>query len=134
MEAELPAALHPAEEILVPPEAKLRIQAALEEDLHAAGGHTRNPLLMELYADATALPVIEPATDAVLLGTAMTAAAGAGLHPSLTAAATAMHQDGTARAPNPDAARRYERDERARQALQSCRVALLRLQNGPGPA
>ena len=39
--------------------------------LHVAGGHTRNPLLMELYADATGCTVVAPpeGTDAVLLGT-----------------------------------------------------------------
>ena len=38
--------------------------------LHVAGGHTRNPLLMELYADATGCTVVAPPedTDAVLLG------------------------------------------------------------------
>lgn len=44
--------------------------------LHVAGGHTRNPLLMQLYADATGVAIIETETeDAVLLGSAMVAAA-----------------------------------------------------------
>lgn len=78
------------------------------ETLHVTGGHTRNPLLMELYADATRRPTVEPiAPDAVLLGTAMVAATGARLHPSLAAAATAMHQGGTVRRPGPA---RHERD------------------------
>ena len=48
------------------------------DTLHVTGGHTRNPLLMELYADATRCRTVEPsAPDAVLLGTAMVAAAGA---------------------------------------------------------
>ena len=47
------------------------------DTLHVTGGHTRNPLLMELYADATRCRTVEPAApDAVLLGTAMVAAAG----------------------------------------------------------
>ena len=52
------------------------------DTLHLAGGHARNPLLVELYADATGRPTVEPAApDAVLLGTAMAAATAAGLHP-----------------------------------------------------
>ena len=48
----------------------------------------KNPLLMELYADATGCTVIEPAAeDAMLLGTGMVAATAAGLYPSLAAAA-----------------------------------------------
>ena len=43
--------------------------------LHVAGGHTKNPLLMELYADTTGCKVIAPAEDdVVLLGTAIAAA------------------------------------------------------------
>ena len=60
------------------------------DTLHVAGGHTKNPLLMELYADTTGCRVIEPAEDAVLLGAAMTAAVAAGLQPSLAQAAAAM--------------------------------------------
>ena len=85
------------------------------EALHLAGGHTRNPLLMELYADATRRATVEPAApDAVLLGTAMVAAAGAGLHASLAAAARAMHQGGRRRAPGEA---RYERDWHAFRAM-----------------
>src|SRR5918996_2254309 len=86
--------------------------------LHVARGHTRNPLLMELYADATGCAVTAPAdgTDAVLLGTAMVAAAAAGLHPDLRAAATAMAQAGTTRQPDP--ARRDAHTRRYRAFLQ----------------
>ena len=31
------------------------------DTLHVAGGHTKNPLLMELYADTTGCRVVEPA-------------------------------------------------------------------------
>ena len=52
------------------------------DTLHVTGGHTKNPLLMELYADATGCTVVEPLEDeAVLLGTAMVAATAAGLYP-----------------------------------------------------
>ena len=85
----------------------------LIDTLHVTGGHTRNPLLMELYADATGCAVVEPLADeAVLLGTAMVAATAAGLHPGLAAACTAMQQGGRRREPDPDAGRRFDRDYR----------------------
>lgn len=81
--------------------------------LHAAGGHVLNPLLVELYADATGLPVRLPAArDAVLLGTAIAAATGAALHPDLLTAAKAMDQGGVRLSPNLDARAHYERDYR----------------------
>ncbi len=87
----------------------LRMNGVAIETLHVTGGHARNPLMMELYPDATGCRTIEPgAPDGVLLGSAMVAAAAAGLHPSLAAAAAAMHQPGIAR--DPDPAMPYERD------------------------
>ena len=56
---------------------------------------------MELYADATGCTVVEPAVDdATLLGTAMVAAAAAGLYGTLQAAAIVMQQEGRQRQPN----------------------------------
>ncbi|WP_297584670.1 FGGY-family carbohydrate kinase [Devosia sp.] len=83
------------------------------DTLHITGGHTKNPLLMELYADATLCTVVEPsAPDATLLGMAMVAANAAGLYSSLDQACIAMQQGGTARAPNPAARAQYDRDYR----------------------
>ena len=83
------------------------------DTMHVTGGHTKNPLLMELYADATGCTVVEPqGADPVLLGTAMVAATAAGLHPDLAAAAAAMAGKGRERRPNPEAAARFERDWR----------------------
>ncbi len=83
------------------------------DTLHVTGGHTRNPLLMELYSDATGCAVVEPqAADAVLLGTAMVAAAAGGLYPDLGSACLAMQQGGTARTPDTDAHQRFDRDYR----------------------
>lgn len=83
------------------------------DTLHITGGHTKNPLLMELYADATGCTVVEPATpDATLLGMAMVAASAAGLYPSLDSACLAMHQGGTSRPPDPEAGSRFEHDYR----------------------
>jgi FGGY-family pentulose kinase len=81
--------------------------------LHIAGGHTKNPLLMELYADATGYTLIEPAAeDAVLLGTGMVAATAAGIYGDLTSACRAMDQGGRERQPDPAACKRLDRDYR----------------------
>ncbi|MHA6297276.1 FGGY-family carbohydrate kinase [Devosia sp. CAU 1758] len=81
------------------------------DTLHITGGHTRNPLLMELYADATGCTVVQPSTpDATLLGMAMVAANAAGLHPSLDQACLAMQQGGTSRASDPAARPQFDRD------------------------
>jgi FGGY-family pentulose kinase/HAD superfamily hydrolase (TIGR01509 family) len=81
------------------------------DTLHITGGHTKNPLLMELYADATGCTVVVPAAeDAVLLGTAMVAATAAGLHKSLPLACAAMQQGGRAREPRPGSAGQFDKD------------------------
>lgn len=83
------------------------------DTLHITGGHTKNPLLMELYADATGCTVVEPATpDATLLGMAMVAANAAGIYPSLDQACLAMQQGGTSRPPNGAARGQFDRDYR----------------------
>ncbi|WP_269931718.1 FGGY-family carbohydrate kinase [Aminobacter sp. HY435] len=95
------------------------------DTLHITGGHTRNPLLMELYADATACTVIEPVGgDAVLLGTAMAAAAASDIYPSLADACIAMRQEGRARRPNPAARARFDRDYRVFLEMHRQRQAL----------
>ncbi len=97
--------------------------------LHVAGGHARNPLLMELYADTTGRTVVAPSedTDAVLLGTAMVAAAAAGVHKDLGAAASAMAQPGTTRRPDPARREAYDRRYLAFLEMHEQRRALDRL-------
>jgi FGGY-family pentulose kinase len=98
------------------------------DKLHVAGGHTRNPLLMELYADATGCVVVEPGTeDAMLLGTAMLAATAAGLYPDLNSAGAAMSRTGIERRPDPEARLRFDRDYRIFQEMHRHRQALDRL-------
>jgi len=81
------------------------------DTLHVSGGHTRNPVLMELYADATGCTVVEPATpDATLLGTAMVAATAAGLFGTLDQACVGMAQGGRERQPRPEARRQFDKD------------------------
>ncbi|MET3924336.1 FGGY-family pentulose kinase [Devosia sp. 2618] len=83
------------------------------DTLHVAGGHTKNAVLMELYADATGCSVVESsAKDATLLGTAMVAATAAGLYPSLDAACVAMQQGGRERAPDAAARTQFDKDYR----------------------
>ncbi|AYD02349.1 FGGY-family carbohydrate kinase [Neorhizobium sp. NCHU2750] len=83
------------------------------ETLHVTGGHVNNPLLIELYADVTGCRIVVPQTsDAVLLGTAMTAAVAGGLHSSLFAAADAMQADDRERLPDPARKAAYDRDYR----------------------
>lgn len=81
------------------------------ENLHVAGGHTRNPLLMQLYADATGVAVVETETeDAVLLGTAMVAASALSREPDLARACGAMRQRERVRGADPAARQALDRD------------------------
>jgi D-ribulokinase len=89
------------------------------------GGHTKNPLLMRLYADATGCTVVQAAEEgAVLLGTAMVAATAAGLFPGLAAAAAAMAKAGAVITPDPARRAAYDRDYRAFLAMHEQRRAL----------
>lgn len=95
------------------------------DTLHVTGGHTKNPLLMELYADATGCTVVEPELDeAVLAGTAMIAATAAGLHQTLAEACVAMAKPGRSRSPDPQRADAFDRDYRAFLAMHRHRQEL----------
>ncbi len=95
------------------------------DTLHVAGGHVKNPVLMELYADATGCTVVVPKmNEAVLLGTAMAAAVACGLHEDLAGAGKAMYPGGEARAPNPEKRAVYDRDYRKLLAMYRHRAEL----------
>jgi len=95
------------------------------DTLLLGGGHSRNDLLIALYADATGATIVVPnAPDATLLGSAMLAAAAAGKHPSLADAAAAMDQGGTPRPPDPALRSGYDRDYRIMREMQRHRQAL----------
>ena len=67
-----------------------------------SGGHARNRLMERLYRDTLGPDlVISHDTDTVLLGTAMTAAVGAGVHPNLLVAVDLMAPSQTRLAPDP---------------------------------
>jgi FGGY-family pentulose kinase len=98
------------------------------DHLHLTGGHTKNPLLMELYADATGCTVAQPAEDdAVLLGTAMSAATAAGFFPDLATAAATMARPGPLTRPNPATRASYDRDYRIFLTMHDQRRALERI-------
>ena len=98
------------------------------DHLHVAGGHTKNPLLMELYADATGCKVVTPAEeDVVLQGTAIVAASAAGLYPDLGTAAAAMARSGTVIEPNAGRRAAYDREYRIFHMMHDQRGALDRL-------
>ena len=91
----------------------LRAAGHAIDTLHVTGGHTKNPLLMELYADATGCRLVEPVLDeGVLLGTAMAAACGAGMFEGLAEAAVAMRPAERERLPDLGAKAGYDRDSR----------------------
>jgi FGGY-family pentulose kinase len=92
----------------------LNAKGYMIDTLHVTGGHTKNPLLMELYADATGCTVVAPPdnSDSVLLGTAMVAATAGGLYSSLPQSCINMQQRGQERRPNTSARARFERDYR----------------------
>ena len=95
------------------------------DTLHVAGGHVRNPLLMELYCDVTGCTVVVPETsDAVLLGTAMAAAVAGSLHPDMCAAGAAMSPTGHRRFPDPARKDSYDRDYRKFLSLHRHRAEL----------
>ncbi|GAB5373613.1 MAG: FGGY-family carbohydrate kinase [Acuticoccus sp.] len=76
----------------------------------AIGGGASSPLWRQMLADASGKTVLISNTiEASALGAAMVAAAGAGLYPSIVAAAEAMSGDTTPVAPDPTAGARYAR-------------------------
>lgn len=79
--------------------------------LHVTGGHTKNPILMELYRDVIGCTLIERGEDyGVLLGTGTAAATAAGLHADLSCAAASMASRGRERPVNRQNFNRYARD------------------------
>ncbi len=95
------------------------------DHLHVAGGHTKNPLLMTLYADTTGCRVVTSAEeDVVLLGTAIVAAHAAGLYPDLGTAAKAMAKPGPTIEPSVERRASFDRDYRIFLTMHDQRSAL----------
>jgi FGGY-family pentulose kinase len=102
------------------------------DTLHVTGGHTKNSLLMELYANATGCSVVVPPDDcdSVLLGTAMVAATAAGLYPSLPQACLHMQQRGHERRAEKAQSAHFDRDYRIFLAMHEQRRALDQIAEG----
>ncbi|HBF28972.1 FGGY-family carbohydrate kinase [Rhizobium sp.] len=93
--------------------------------LHLTGGHVKNPLLVELYTDVTHYPLmVTDDTDAVLIGTAINAAAAGRLYADLTQAGTAMGAKGRLIQPNPALKSHYDQDYRRFLTMQRHRAEL----------
>lgn len=83
------------------------------DTLHITGGHVRSPILLQLYADATGCNVqVSRTEDAVLLGTAMVAAAAAAWYPDLASACLAMRSDSYELRPDQTLWEGFDRDYR----------------------
>lgn len=108
----------------------LRAQGYGTTTLRVAGGHVHNPLLMELYAEATGARLLEPTTDVTLLGSAIAAATGAGLYGSLEAAALAMQQPFRVREPTGAGAERLSRDCQVFEAMLRHRQEIEAIERG----
>ncbi|WIK64510.1 FGGY-family carbohydrate kinase [Gleimia hominis] len=73
------------------------------------GGATKSPLWMQMYADVTGKPItLTEVGDAVVLGSCMLAAVGAGLYKDLPAAARNMVHETKTIEPNMDAHEEYQ--------------------------
>jgi FGGY-family pentulose kinase len=95
------------------------------DHLHLTGGHAHNPLLVELYADATGCSVVlGEEEDGVLLGTAMVAAVAAGRYSSLAEAAAAMGRPGRVIAPAAGSRGHFDARYRAYLAMEEHNRAL----------
>ncbi len=97
--------------------------------LHLGGGHAKSALFAQLYADALGRDVVISAgEEAMLLGTAMTAASAAGWHASLAETCQAM-QRRTERIIHPNTAKRagFDRDYRIFLRMQQHRAELREL-------
>ena len=86
--------------------------------LHMAGGHARNNLLVSLYANVTGRSIfVAEKADAVLLGSAINAAAAAGLEKDMIAAGRAMSGGRLCHDPDPARTATFERDYRRYKTL-----------------
>jgi FGGY-family pentulose kinase len=96
------------------------------ERLHLTGGHVKNKLLVQLYADATGCAIVLPREpDGVLLGTALAAASAASVHADLFASGRAMVHDGGVVTPDPAAAAIHARGYAAFRLMLEQRSAVM---------
>jgi FGGY-family pentulose kinase len=71
------------------------------ERIHACGGGSKNPLLMQEHADVTGCEIyLSPDAEPVLLGSAMLAAVASGIYPSVLTAIDSMSPEAEVVRPN----------------------------------
>lgn len=113
------------------------IMDALAESGHSVssllmcGGLAKNPLYVELHADATGLPVLLPSeTESVLLGGAILAASASGRYSSVTEAMLRMGGTGRVLAPRAKERRFHDAKYAAFRALLDCQRQLRDIMSG----
>ena len=94
-----------------------------------SGGGARSPLMQQVVADVTGLPVrvAHDAGSPAALGAAVCAAVGTGVHPGFDEAAAAMVTPGETARPDAAATRAYEKIGRTHAALRAALAPVLRL-------
>jgi ribulose-phosphate 3-epimerase len=79
------------------------------DEIILAGGISRSPLWLQMHADVTGKPVVVcENTDAPLLGCAILASVGVGIHDSVSDAVSAMVRTSTRIEPDPQASIEYD--------------------------
>jgi sugar (pentulose or hexulose) kinase len=80
----------------------MRANGYAPEEVVICGGTTRSDLWLQIHADVTGQPmIVTEVTDAPILGCAILAAVGAGLHADIASAADAMVRIARTVAPDP---------------------------------
>ncbi|KAL1467972.1 hypothetical protein MTO96_025843 [Rhipicephalus appendiculatus] len=97
------------------------------------GGMAKNPLYVELHADATGMPVLLPSeTESVLLGGAILAASASGRYKSVTEAMLRMGGSGKVLAPRASERRFHDAKYAAFRALLDCQLRLREIMSPNG--
>lgn len=99
--------------------------------LHVTGGHTQNPVLMELYRDVTGCTLVtRDQDDAVLIGNAIAGATAAGLYPDQAIAAQNMCAIGLTNVPAANMRARYDADYEIYKQMHVDRLRLEEIADG----
>ncbi len=89
--------------------ASMRSQGTEINEVVVSGGAVNNPMWLQMHADVSNLPlVLTNVSEGPVLGSAMVAAVGAGLHPDIPTASKAMSSLGARIEPNPEAHEAYK--------------------------
>jgi len=98
--------------------------------MHATGGGTKNPLWMQEHADATGCHIVLPKEqEAVLLGSAILAAVGAGIHADIATAMASMSAGGATIKPATKTAAHHAKKMKIHRALYDDQLKYRKLLN-----